>query len=143
MKKNTASLLIVCLISSVFYLIVGWLVFDILLGNYTESHTTELQGFKKSNDFSVLFLYLSCFSYAILINFFLFKSTIRSYVSAFIYSSVFGILIACMTDFYWYASTNFYDNFTVVILDVVGAAISVGFLGLFSFFLQQKFSLKS
>jgi hypothetical protein len=64
-------------------------------------------------------------------------------VSAFIYSSVFGILIACMTDFYWYASTNFYDNFTVVILDVVGAAISVGFLGLFSFFLQQKFSLKS
>ena len=143
MKKNTASLLIVCLISSVFYLIVGWLVFDLLLGNYTESHTTELQGFKKSNDFSVLFLYLSCLSYALLINFFLFKSTLRSYVSAFIYSSVFGILIACMTDFYWYASTNFYDNFTVVILDVVGAAISVGFLGLFSFFLQQKFSLKS
>lgn len=143
MKKHLFLIIIISFLGSIFYLLLGWLVFEFLLGEYTENHTTHLQGFKKSTDFSVLFLYLSCFSYAILINFFLFKSTIRSYVSAFIYSSVFGILIACMTDFYWYASTNFYDNFTVVILDVVGAAISVGFLGLFSFFLQQKFSLKS
>lgn len=143
MKKHLFLIIIISFLGSIFYLLFGWLVFDVLFGDYTENHTTHLQGFKKSRDFSVLFLYLSCLSYAFLINIFLFKSTISKYGSAFMHSSVFGILIACMTDFFWYASSNFYDNFTVVILDVLGAAISVGFLGLFSFFLHQKFSLKS
>jgi len=138
MKKNIAPLLIVCLLGSVFYLIIGWLVFDLLFGNYTESNTTHLHGFKKSADFNFPFLYLSCLSYAVLINIILLKSTIQTYGGAIIYCSIIGILIACMTDFFWYASTNFYSNFFVVVFDIIGAAISVGLLGAFQFLLIRK-----
>jgi hypothetical protein len=43
---------------------------------------------------------------------------------------IIGILIAIMTDSYWYASSYFYSNLIVILLDIVGAGISVGILGL-------------
>jgi hypothetical protein len=49
---------------------------------------------------------------------------------AFVESAIIGVLIACMTDFYWYATSNFYHSFWVVLADIGGAAISVGVLGL-------------
>ena len=137
MKKSIPNLLLSCLLGSIFYLILGWLIFDVVLGDYTEKNTTQLEGFKKTTDFSFLFLYLSCLAYSFLINFILFHTTINSLVKAMSFSAIVGILVACMTDFFWYASSTFYSNFTVVCLDLAGAAVSVGALGGLSFALLK------
>ena len=142
MKKSTLAFLISSLLGSFFYMIIGWLVFDRLLGSYTESQTTQILGFKKTTDFSFLFLYLSCLAYSVLINFILSNSKITSLASAFLFSSAIGFLVACMTDFYWYASSNFYTNFSVVCLDILAAAITVGCLGGFNFLLINQLTKK-
>lgn len=138
MTKSIPTLLLSCLIGSVFYLILGWIIFDVVLGAYTEENTTQLKGFKKTADFNFLFLYLSCLAYSFLINFILFHSTINSLVKAISFSAIVGVLVACMTDFFWYASSTFYSNFNVVCLDLAGAAVSVGALGGLSFLLLRK-----
>ena len=129
MTKSIPTLLLSCLIGSVFYLILGWIIFDVVLGAYTEENTTQLKGFKKTADFNFLFLYLSCLAYSFLINFILFHTTINSLVKAISFSAIVGVLVACMTDFFWYASSTFYSNFNVV---------SVGALGGLSFLLLRK-----
>ena len=137
MNKSISTLLLSCGLGSVFYLFMGWFIFDFILGTYTEAHTTQLQGFKKTADFSFIFLYLSCLAYSFLINFILFHTTITSSIKAFLFSAIIGLLVASMTDFFWYASSHFYSNFTVVCLDLAGAALSVGSLGVFSFFILR------
>ncbi len=138
MTSSIPTLLLSCLIGSVFYLILGWIIFDVVLGAYTEENTTQLKGFKKTADFNFLFLYLSCLAYSFLINFILFHTTINSLVKAISFSAIVGVLVACMTDFFWYASSTFYSNFNVVCLDLAGAAVSVGALGGLSFLLLRK-----
>jgi len=138
LKKSIPNLLLSCLLGSVFYLILGWLIFDVVLGAYTEENTTQLEGFKKTANFSFLFLYLSCLAYSLLINFIFYHTTINSLVKAISFSAIVGVLVACMTDFFWYASSTFYSNFTVVCLDLAGAALSVGALGGLSFLLLRK-----
>lgn len=126
------------LAGSIFYMIFGFIVFDLIFGPYSESNTTHLEGFKKTLDFSWLFLYFSCLAYSLLINFLLYQNKISSFFKAFLFSAIVGVLIACMTDFYWFASSNFYLNFLVLLLDILGSAICVGSLGMVSFFIQMK-----
>ncbi len=138
MNNSILKLTFATLIGSFFYLIFGFLIFDLLLGSYTDTHTTQLVGFKKTEDFSFLFLYLSCLAYSLLINFILYHSAISSLFKAFSFSAIVGVLVACMTDFFWYASSHFYTNLIVVTLDIIGAAVCVGALGCLSYFIQTK-----
>ena len=137
--RNFFMFLIVSFLGSFFYLGIGWLVFDVLLGNFSNEHTTQLAGFKKTTDFSLVFLYLSCLAYAVLISY-ITSLTINSKTTfqAFLQSALIGLLIACMTDFYWYASSYFYSDLSAVIVDCAGAALTVGLLGLFSHILLKK-----
>ncbi len=139
MIKLIQAFLISSILGSFFYLIIGWLLFDCILGSYTDAHTTKILGFKKLADFSFLFLYLSCLSYSSLISFILLNATIASFGKAILFTSSIGFLVACMTDFFWYASSHFYTNFTVICLDIASAAIAVGALGGFTFLVVSKF----
>ncbi len=131
--------LTVSILGSFIYLGVGWLVFDVMMGNFTTEHTTQLPGFKKTTDFSFAFLYLSCLAYAVLISY-ITSITINSKTTfqAFLQSASIGLLIACMTDFYWYASSYFYSDFITVLIDCAGASLTVGLLGSFSQIMLKK-----
>lgn len=131
-------LLLSSLLGSIVYFIMGWFIFDFILGSYTDANTTQIVGFKKTSDFSFGWLYLSCLAYASLLTFILHHTTISNAKRSFLFSAILGVFIACMTDFFWLASSHFYSNFTVVLLDITGAAISVGLTGCFVFVLQQK-----
>jgi hypothetical protein len=82
---------------------------------------------------------MSCLAYAALIVLVL---TVIGKVSSpkqgFLFAALIGVLIAMMTDFYWYASSNFYSNGIVVFLDIAGAALSVGILGATVVFISNK-----
>lgn len=134
--------LILTLLGTITYFLVGWLVFDAVLGSYTESHTTQLAGFKKdAAGFSMPMLVLSCAAYSALIVLVLTViGKVSSLRQGFLFAALIGVLVAMMTDFYWYASSNFYTNGIVVFLDIAGAGLSVGILGVTVVFISNKLS---
>ncbi|MBN8695097.1 MAG: hypothetical protein J0L87_01095 [Bacteroidetes bacterium] len=137
---NTKKAIIISILGSIIYLVFGWLFFDLLLGEYTNTHTTNIEGFKKSEaEFSFLFLYISCFAYSVLITYILvFLTKTQCLLQGFLRASIIGALIAIMTDTYWYGSSNFYNNIIVMIMDILAAAITVGVLGLSIVWLYMK-----
>lgn len=124
-------LFLTTLIGTIAYYLFGWFVFDFILGNYTNLNTTQLVGFKKNEEqFSMALLIVSCAAYAGLLSFILvYLLNIKQLIKAFMIGTIVGILVAIMTDSYWFATSNFYSNYTVVLLDIIAAGVSVGVLG--------------
>ncbi len=118
-------------IGTLFYLALGWFVFDLLLGRYTDLNTTQLPGFKKTEEeFSLLFIVVSCCAYACLLTFVLSHLLqIDDKKKGFYIGAIIGILVAIMADTYWLASSHFYANYTVVLLDILAAGVTVGATG--------------
>lgn len=133
-------LVITTLIGTLAYFAFGWLIFDFLLGNYTNLHTTQLPGFKKTDEqFSSALLVLSCAAYAALLSFVLvYLLNIKELTRATFIGSVTGVLVAIMTDSYWYATSNFFLNVMVVVFDVLAAGLTVGFMGLVIALINKK-----
>ncbi len=134
MKANTISLkkfLVLTAVGTVVYFAFGWFVFDLILGAYTEHHTTQLPGFKKTEaEFSMPYLVLSCAAYAALITSIIAVLTnTRSARQGATTGAIVGVLVAIMADAYWLASSNLYSTVWVAVADVLGAAVSVGVLG--------------
>lgn len=118
-------------VGTLFYLLFGWLVFDILLGQYTDDNTTQIPGFKKTGEqFSFMFIVVSCCAYACLLTFTLSHLLqLEDRKKGFYIAAIIGILIAIMADSYWLASSHFYTNYTVVLLDILAAGVTVGATG--------------
>ena len=133
---------ITTVIGTIAYYLFGWLVFDFILGNYTNLNTTQLTGFKKTEEqFSILLLIVSCTAYACLLSFILvYLLNVKQLIKAFMIGSTVGILVAIMTDSYWFATSHFYSNYTVMFLDILAAGISVGVLGLVIALTNKKLS---
>jgi hypothetical protein len=133
---------ITTVIGTIAYYLFGWLVFDFILGNYTNLNTTQLTGFKKTEEqFSMLLLIVSCTAYACLLSFILvYLLNVKQLIKAFMIGSTVGILVAIMTDSYWFATSHFYSNYTVMFLDILAAGISVGVLGLVIALTNKKLS---
>lgn len=117
---------------TIVYLIVGWIVFEYILGSYTNSNTTQLVGFKKNEqESSILMLIVSCTAYAMLLSSLMLYwiNTSLSFKEGFKVGAIVGILVATMTDTYWYGTSHFYNNATPMIFDIIAATITVGIMG--------------
>lgn len=139
MMRQLFVFLIVSFIGSFIYFGLGFCVFDLLLAELSRQHTTSFPGFSKTAEHSWLFMYLSCFAYALIISYLsalTYKN--KSPLQAFVQGASVGLLIACMTDFYWYATTNYYKDLWGVWIDCLGAVICVGALGLSTYVLFKK-----
>jgi hypothetical protein len=119
-------------IGTVTYLAFGYVVFEMILGKYTKRNTLQLKGFNKSDkDSSMAFLILSCASYATLITFVLYNwQTDLSAEKAFLVSGIIGILVATMANTFLHGTTHFYNNIKPLLVDVAGAFVAVGVLGI-------------
>lgn len=130
MKIN--KLIIGTLTGTIVYFIVGWLVFEFILGSYTNANTTQIVGFKKNEQESSLpMLVLSCTAYAILLSSLMLYwiNTSLNFKDGIKLGATVGILVAIMTDAYWYGISNFYNNATPMILDIIAATLTVGIMG--------------
>jgi hypothetical protein len=137
-------LLITTTVGTITYYIIGWIIFEYILGRYTQLNTTNLIGFKKTDEqFSFSLLVISCMAYASLLSFILvYLLDIKNIFKAFVISSIIGTLVAIMTDTYWYATSNFYSNIIVVILDILAAGFTVGLMGTAITIINKKLSFK-
>ncbi len=119
------------LIGTVGYFLVGWLVFEGLLGRFMTTHTTHLPGFRKEGaEASILPLVLSCMAYALLLALvFGHWARITTFKEGLLLGALIGTLVACMTDLYWYSNSHFFNSLLPVAVDVLAAALTVGLMG--------------
>ena len=120
------------LAGTIVYFVIGWIVFEYILGSYTIANTTQIVGFKKNeHDSSIVMLIVSCTAYALLLSSLMvyWINTTLNFKEGFKLGAIVGILVATMTDTYWYGTSNFYNNATPMILDIIAATITVGIMG--------------
>ncbi len=116
---------------TVAYFLVGYAVFGILLGDFSEKHTTSLPGFKKEEAPEAMgWILVSCAAYALLLSLVLLRWEKEQRISGgLIKGAIMGLLIACMTDFYWYGTSHFYNSLLPALVDIAAAGITVGTMG--------------
>jgi hypothetical protein len=124
-------ILLATLAGTIVYFLAGWLVFEGLLGNYMSAHTTQIAGFKKSEtESSMLMLIVSCAAYALLLAVIFGNWTqISTFQEGAILGAIIGILVAVMTNSYWYSTSHFYNSLVPLFADVAAAGATVGLMG--------------
>ncbi len=124
-------ILLSALAGTIVYFIIGWLVFEGLLGKYMSANTTQIVGFKKSDDeASMLMLLVSCAAYALLLSIILGHwSNINTFQEGAILGAIVGVLIAIMTNSYWFSTTHFFNGIAPVLADIAAAGFTVGIMG--------------
>ncbi len=105
---------------TIIYLMVGYLVFEFILGNYMNANTTQLAGFKKSEtESSFVMLLVSCAAYALLLSVIMGNYTnISTFQEGAILGAIIGILVAIMTNSYWYSTSHFFNSLAPLLADV-------------------------
>jgi hypothetical protein len=118
-------------VGTIVYFGVGWLVFEGLLGKYMSANTIQMAGFKKSEaESSMLMLLISCAAYALLLAIVMGHwAHIETFKEGAVMGAVIGILVATMTDSYWYSTSHFFNSFAPVLADIAAAGIAVGLMG--------------
>lgn len=125
-------IIVVTLAGAVGYFIVGWIVFELILGKFTAKDMTKAVGFMKSDEeSSLLWIFVSCVAYSLLITILLSQWIGNTtLIDGFIIGATIGGLISIMTSTYWWASSHLFSNFRPIIVDVVAAILTVGFMGM-------------
>ncbi|MCZ8286805.1 MAG: hypothetical protein O9353_15230 [Bacteroidia bacterium] len=129
--QKTKLIIISTIVGTITYLVFGYFVFEIILGDYIADNTTHIPGFKKSGEQSGLFfLTLSCAAYALLISLILgYWSKTNAPIMGFKIGAIVGTLIAIMADCYWYSTSNFHNSIFPMVADIFAATITVGIMG--------------
>jgi hypothetical protein len=124
-------IIIAALVGTVVYFGSGWLVFEGLLGKYMSANTTQIEGFRKTDEqSSMLMLFISCLAYGLLLSIILGKwAHIHTFQEGAIVGAVVGILVATMTNSYWFSTTHFFNGFAPLLMDIVAAGVTVGLMG--------------
>lgn len=113
------------------YFFAGYAVFGLLLGEFSEAHTTALPGFKKEEGpEAMVWIGVSCAAYALLLCLVLLRwEKEKRVIGGLLKGAIIGLLIACMTDFYWYGTSHFYNSLLPALVDIGAAGITVGMMG--------------
>lgn len=128
---NTMRITLAAMAGTLVYLLWGWFVFEWLLGPFMASATTSIPGFRKSEaEASMLMLVISCLAYAVLLILIFERwAMVRSWKRGLLYGALIGVLVAVMTDSYWYATSHFFNSLAPVVADVGAAGLTVGAMG--------------
>ncbi len=124
-------IVLAALVGTIVYFGIGWLIFDRLLGKYMSANTTQIVGFKKSDEeASMLMLIVSCAAYAMLLAILMGQwTTVHTPKEGVLFGAVVGILVATMTNSYWYSTSHFFNSLTPLLVDIAAAGLTVGIMG--------------
>jgi hypothetical protein len=119
------------LVGTIVYFGIGWLVFEGLLGKYMSANTTQIVGFKKSEEeASMVMLIVSCAAYALLLAVVMGNWTqVNTFKEGAILGATVGIFVATMTNSYWYSTSHFFNGFAPLLVDIAAAGVTVGIMG--------------
>ena len=123
--------LLATLVGTIVYFLFGWLVFEGILGEYMSANTTQIAGFKKTEtESSMLMLLVSCAAYALLLAILMRQwAQVGTFLEGLKMGAVTGLLVATMTDSYWYSTSHFFNGFQPMLADIAAAGLTVGVMG--------------
>lgn len=126
-----AKIILAALAGTVVYFLAGWLVFEGLLGSYMNAHTTQVPGFKKNAEESSMgMLLVSCAAYALLLALVFGQWTsVQTFWEGAKLGALIGLLVAVMTNSYWFSVSHFFNGFAPLFVDVAAAGMTVGLMG--------------
>jgi hypothetical protein len=124
-------ILLATLLGTVVYFLFGWLIFEGLLGQYMSANTTQIAGFKKTEaEGSLLMLVVSCAAYALLLAILMGQwAQVSTFWEGLKIGAITGVLVATMTNSYWYSSSHFFHGFQPMLADIAAAGLTVGVMG--------------
>lgn len=124
-------ILLATLLGTIVYFLFGWLVFEGILGKYMHANTTQIAGFKKTEtESSMLMLLVSCAAYALLLAILMGQwAQVTTFREGLKIGAITGVLVATMTNSYWYSSSHFFNGFQPMLADIVAAGLTVGLMG--------------
>lgn len=124
-------ILLAALAGTIAYFLVGWLVFEGVLGQYMAANTTQVTGFKKTEtESSMAMLVVSCAAYALLLAIIYGKwAQVATFQEGVVLGALIGVLVAVMTNSYWYSTPHFFNGFAPLLADVAAAGLTVGLMG--------------
>lgn len=124
-------ILLATLVGTVVYFLFGWLVFEGILGKYMSANTTQIAGFKKMEmESSMLMLLVSCAAYALLLAILMGQwAQVGTFREGMKIGAVTGVLVATMTNSYWYSTSHFFNGFQPMLADIAAAGLTVGVMG--------------
>jgi hypothetical protein len=124
-------IILAALAGTIVYFGIGWIVFEGLLGKYMSANTTQIVGFKKSEEESnILMLIVSCAAYALLLAIIMGNWTnVSTFKDGAILGATIGILVGIMTNSYWFSTTHFFNSIAPLLVDVAAAGVTVGIMG--------------
>jgi hypothetical protein len=125
-------IIIASLAGAIGYFIIGWIVFEFILGTFMSNHMTKAVGFlKNEQDSSLLWIFVSCLAYSLMLTILLSRWIGETTVGdGFVVGATIGGLISIMTSTYWWATSNLFSNFKPIIADVIAAIVTVGCMGM-------------
>jgi hypothetical protein len=128
---NMIKILLAAAAGTIVYFLFGWLVFEGLLGKYMSANTTQIAGFKKSEEeSSMLLILVSCAAYALLLAILMGQwAQVTTFQEGLKIGVVTGVLVATMTNTYWYSTSHFFNGFAPVLADIAAAGLTVGVMG--------------
>ena len=129
-------IIVATLTGAIGYFIIGWIVFEFILGKFMAHNMTTVSGFMKSDEeSSLLWIFVSCLAYSLLITILLSQWIGNTTViDGFILGATIGALISVMTNTYRWASSHLFSNFKPIIADVIAAILTVSFMGMVTSF---------
>ena len=95
------------------------------------ANTTQIAGFKKTEaESSMLMLIVSCAAYALLLAILMGQwAQVSTFREGLKIGAITGVLVATMTNSYWYSSSHFFNGFQPLLADIVAAGLTVGVMG--------------
>ena len=78
----------------------------------------------------MILIFISCAAYALLITLvFHYAPEIRTFKMGFTMGAMIGVLVAIMTNTYWFATSHFFNDFKPILADILAASVTVGIMG--------------
>jgi hypothetical protein len=119
------------IVGAVAYFIIGWVVFELLLGKLMSANMINLPGFiKKHKESNLIWLFISCAAYSFLLaTLFALWTGTTTLTEGMIIGTLIGGCISIMTSTYWWATSHLFSNFKPIFADFLAAMITVGVMG--------------
>jgi hypothetical protein len=121
-------LILATLAGGILYFLLGWLIYGVLLMDFSMANTTQYAGLMKEMP-DLLVLFLGNLSFALLMAWIFQKwANISSAGSGFSAGLFIGFLFAVTVDFMFYSMMNLY-SITMVIVDIITTSVMSAIIG--------------
>jgi len=124
---NTKTLL-AAIVGGIVSFLLGYVVFGMLLMSYYEAHEVAYEGMVKASP-NLITLFIANVAFAYLIAIVIEWSNMPGIMKGAVIGAVIGLLVTLSMDLFFYSLLNYYNDFMIIVVDVVMNIIFYAIIG--------------